>query len=80
VITGYCRSCTQVLNAGIWTVSDYEKDIERDQIDTISYLAAGDEEDFSFKEVAFYFHQSGQSPESLPDNLEMVIESFEPVE
>jgi hypothetical protein len=80
VVTGYCRSCTQVLNAGIWTVSDYEKDIERDQIDTISYLAAGVEEDFSFKEVAFYFHQSGQSPESLPDNLEMVIESFEPVE
>jgi hypothetical protein len=80
VITGYCRSCTKVLNAGIWTISDYEKNSDRDQIDTISYLTAGDEDEFSFKEVAFYFHQSGLSPENLPENLEVVIESFEPVE
>lgn len=80
VVTGYCRSCTKVLNAGIWTISDYEKDIERNQLDKISYLAVEDEEEFSFKEVAFYFHQSGQAPKGLPDKLEIIIESFETVE
>ena len=35
---------------------------------------------FSFKEVVFYFHQSGLSLEGLPENLEVVIESFETVE
>jgi len=78
VITGYCRGCTQVLNAGLWTISDYEK--TKDQKDVISYLIAGDEEEFSFREVAFYFHQSGQPPAGLPDTLEIVIESFETVE
>lgn len=80
VVTGYCRSCTKVLVAGAWTIPDYEKDSGRDQIDVVSYLTAGDEEEFSFKEVAFYFHQSGQSPEGMPDNLEVVIESFETVQ
>jgi hypothetical protein len=78
VITGYCRGCTQVLTAGIWTISDYEK--TKDQKDVISYLTAGAEEEFSFREVAFYFHQSGQPPAGLPDMLEVVIESFEVVE
>jgi hypothetical protein len=46
----------------------------------ISYLAAGNETEFSFKEVAFYFNQSGQAPEALPEKLEIVIESFEILE
>jgi len=78
VITGYCRDCTQVLNAGIWTTSDYEKTMG--QKDVISYLTAGAEEEFSFVEVAFYFHQSGHPPAGLPDMLEVVIESFEVVD
>ena len=80
VVTGYCRSCGEVLNAGQWTVSAYGKDSGRDQLDVVSYLTAGNEEDFSFKEVAFYFQQSGISPGGMPDNLEVVIESFEVVE
>ena len=80
VVTAYCRSCTEVLVAGSWYINDVPKTSERDQIDTISYLTAGDEEDFSFKEVAFFFQQSGKSPEGMPDNLEVVIESFEVVE
>ncbi len=80
VVTAYCRSCTEVLVAGSWYINDIPKTIARDQLDTISYLTSGDEEDFSFKEVAFFFHQSGQSPEGMPDNLEVVIESFEVVE
>ena len=78
VVTGYCRSCGEILNAGVWTISDYEKTLV--QKDVISYLPAGTEVEFSFKEVAFFFNQSGQGPESLPDKLEVVIESFETVE
>lgn len=80
IITGFCRSCTKVLNAGIWTISDYEKSFDREQLDRIKYLAMGHEEAFSFKEVAFYFDQSGQPPTALPDELEIIVESFETVE
>jgi hypothetical protein len=47
------------------------------QKDTISYLTAGDEDDFLFKEVVFYW--GVDKPESIPDELEIVIESFETV-
>ncbi len=80
VVTGYCRSCGEVLTAGVWYVNNVA-DIAKTsgQKDVISYLTVGTEEDFSFKEVAFYFNQSGQSPEALPDKLEVVTESFETV-
>lgn len=78
VVTGYCRSCGEILTAGIWFVSNVEK--TGDQKDVISYLAAGDEAEFSIKEIAFYFNQSGQGPEGLPENLEVVVESFDVVE
>ena len=79
VVTGYCRSCGEVFTAGVWFVNrNLEKRSE--QKDVISYLTAGDEEEFSFREIAFYFAQSGQAPAGLPDNLEVVIESFETVD
>ncbi len=78
VVTAYCRSCGEVLTAGVWYINDVPKTSE--QKDVISYLTVGDEAEFSFREVAFYFNQSGQKPEGLPDKLEVVIESFEPVE
>jgi len=47
----------------------------------ISYLTAGNEEEFSFREIAFYFRPGGPGPEGvMPENLEVVIESFETVE
>ncbi|MDA3895472.1 MAG: hypothetical protein PF482_04920, partial [Desulfobacteraceae bacterium] len=42
VVTGYCRSCGELINPGNWFVSDVEKNPE--QKDIISYLAAGAEE------------------------------------
>jgi hypothetical protein len=75
VITGYCRSCGEVAILNNWIVSDVEK--MANQKDTISYLAAGVEEEFSFKEVVFYW--GVDAPESLPEKLEIVIESFETV-
>jgi len=77
VVTGYCRSCSEMLVAGQWFVSGTDKRSE--QKDIISYLTTGGEEEFSFEEVAFYFNQSGQAPESMPDKMEIVIESFETV-
>ena len=78
VITGYCRSCGEAIYAGVWYVSDYEKMPEQKEV--ISYLPVGTEEEFSFREVAFYFNQSGQAPEGLPEKLEIVVESFETVD
>ena len=77
VITGYCRSCGEVITLGSWIVSDVEK--LPYQKDTISYLTAGDEETFNFKEVAFVYGQPGIEKPGMPDNLEIVIESFESV-
>lgn len=78
VVTGYCRSCGEVLTAGVWFINNVEKTSE--QKDVISYLTAGNEEEFSFREIAFYFNQSGQGPEGLPETLEVVVESFETVD
>ncbi|MGM0453841.1 MAG: hypothetical protein ACQERN_11810 [Thermodesulfobacteriota bacterium] len=78
VVTGYCRSCGEVLINGKWFISDVEKTPE--QKDTISYLAVGDEEDFAFKGVAFFMDQSGNKPQELPEEMEIVVESYDVVE
>ena len=75
VVTGYCRSCGEVVTLGNWFVSDIEK--MPHQKDTISYLVAGGEEEFNFKEVVFFWGIN--KPESIPEKLEIVIESFETV-
>ena len=75
VITGYCRSCGEVITQGSWFVSDIEK--LPHQKDTISYLAEGVEEEFNVKEVVFYW--GVEKPASIPEKLEIVIESFETV-
>ncbi len=78
VVTGYCRSCGEVLVNGKWFISDVEKTSK--QKDRISYLAVGDEEDFAFKGVAFYMDQSGNKPEELPKEMEIVVKSYNVVE
>jgi hypothetical protein len=74
VITGYCRSCGLLINPGNWFVSDIEKTPE--QKDTISYLAVGDEEEFNFKGVAYIYNMVPEMPETIPETMEIVIESF----
>jgi hypothetical protein len=78
VVTGYCRSCGELINPGNWFVSDVEKTPE--QKDTISYLAVDAEEEFSFKGVAFIYNMVPEKPESIPEVMEVVIESFETVD
>jgi len=76
VITGYCRSCSEVWVVGQWLESVAEKMAE--QKDLIGYLAVGEEAEFSFKQVANMYHQGDIAPE-MPEKLEIVIESFESV-
>lgn len=77
-ITGYCVSCGELINPGNWFVSDYEKTPE--QKDVINYLAAGTEEAFSFKGVAFIYNMVPEAPESVPETMEVIIESFETID
>ena len=78
-ITAYCRSCgDQIINA-VWFVSDVEK--MPNQMDVVNYLAAGAQEDFEFEEVAFFSAQTGnEEPEGIPEDVEVVIESYQIVE
>jgi hypothetical protein len=78
VVTGYCKSCGEVLVGGSWFISDLDKTPE--QKDTIGYLPVGAEEEFNFKGVAYIMDQSGRTPETMPDKLECEIMSFETVD
>lgn len=79
VITGRCKSCTEVMNAGNWFVT---QEVKRDsQKDTISYLPSGVEETFRFDDIAYFFRSKpAEIPESYPEGLEAYVESFETVQ
>jgi hypothetical protein len=78
VLTGYCRSCDEVMISGKWFVSDVEKLPE--QKAEINYLPVGGEAEFSFKDIAYYYTKQGETPLEFPEKLEVMIESFETVE
>jgi len=78
VVTGYCRSCTLAFTSQRWFTSDCDK--TPNQIDTISYLSVGAEEEFRFEEIAFYFTHETVQPEILPEDIEIVIESFDVID
>ena len=78
MVTGYCRSCDEVVLQGRWFVNDLEK--TPIQQDTLAYLAAGDEEAFNFKEVAYYWAEGAKAPDTIPEAIEVISESFEVVQ
>jgi hypothetical protein len=78
VVTGYCRSCGEEWIPGRWFVSNIEK--VPSQKDVIRYIAVGKEESFSFQEITDLLLLTGQDTPEMPENLEVVIESFETVE
>jgi len=78
VVTGFCKSCVLEFTGHRWFTSDIEK--TDNQKDIISYLSVGAEEKFSFEEVAFYITHEKNPPENLPENIEVVITSFEAVD
>jgi hypothetical protein len=78
VVTGYCKSCGEMLISGSWFISDLDKTPE--QKGTIGYLPIGAEEEFNFKGVAYIMDQSGRAPDKMPDRLECEVMSFETAE
>jgi hypothetical protein len=77
VVSGYCRSCGEIMIIGKWFISDIEKTSEEQ--DVINYLATGQKEDFSFIGVAIYVGYDEQPPQFMPEKLEIDIVSFEPI-
>ncbi len=76
VVTGRCRSCSDGLAPGRWVVSpDRERtDSEKDMI---NYLVVGGEAEFKFTDVAINYPTDHEAPKELPEQLEVVIDSFE---
>ena len=79
VVTGYCRSCNTLWVVGQWIITP-EVEKMPEQKDIISYISVGNEEAFSFTNVADVYVKEGGMPPEMPEKLEVVIESFETVE
>ncbi len=77
VVTANCNSCREDFVVGEWVVSDIEKTDE--QKDTISYIAAGDEEDFSVRDLVYLYNDKAEVPDHMPQDFEIVILSYETV-
>ncbi len=75
VVTAYCRSCSNELIPGKWTVSERER--APVEMDVINYLVAGGEADFNFADVAVIYNTVPEQPEKMPDNMEVVIQSYD---
>jgi len=78
VVTGFCKSCSEIFVVGKWFISGIEK--MPHEKDTISYLSAGNEEEFHFQGVANIYNQPGHPEPELPQDIGVIIQSFEPVE
>lgn len=63
------------------TIGTGEEEYDFDQIDIISYISVGNAEEFHAKEIAYFYTQTaGDDPDPMPNELEVVIKSFETVE
>jgi hypothetical protein len=78
VVTGDCKSCGEVIIGGEWFVNrGLEKRDEYKSV--IPYLAVGAEADFDFQGIAFYYIKDNMPAESIPEQIEVYIDSFESV-
>jgi hypothetical protein len=78
IVTGKCRSCTNGLAPGRWTIAD-DRDRTAEEKCMINYLVAGGEAEFSFTDVAVMYNTIPDDPKGMPDQMEIVIVSFETV-
>lgn len=78
VVTGLCPSCGDTLAPGRWMGPGQDK--TPDQKDTISYIPVGQEQEFSFRGVAFIYNTVAEEPKVKPEKMEVVVESFETVQ
>jgi hypothetical protein len=78
VITGYCKSCQEATVSNTWYAT---QEVRRpEQKAAVGYLGIGAVKDFNFNGIAYYYSQSSNPPQDIPEKLEIVIESFETVE
>jgi hypothetical protein len=78
VVTGDCKSCGEVMMSGQWFISRHE--VKRDdQMAVIPYLVVGAEADFNFQGIAYYYLKDNMPADSIPEQLEVYIDSFESV-
>jgi hypothetical protein len=75
VVTGFSKSCTSGFSPGIWMSSEREKTPEEKC--KINFIPAGNEADFYFADVAFMYAEANKEPKEMPENMEVVVESFE---
>jgi hypothetical protein len=78
VVTGSCPSCDEALAPGRWMGPGQDK--TPDQKCVINYIPAGQEQEFSFKGVAFIYNLVPEEPQKKPEIMKVVVESFEVVE
>jgi hypothetical protein len=78
-ITGNCLSCGEVYKYdGSWIISpNIEKSSEQQPV--INHIPIGKEESFLIRNIAYAPTQKNQSPQNIPEKLEVVIVSFETV-
>ena len=76
-ITGNCLSCSDVyIYDGSW-VNPPDTGKSAEQQPVINYIPVGKEEEFIIKNIAYAPTKLGESPKDIPEELEVVIVSFE---
>ena len=76
-VTGNCLSCSEIIRYdGSWIYSlDTKKTAEQQPV--INYIPIGEEKEFIISNIAYCGTSSGQPPENFPEQVEVVIVSFE---
>ena len=78
-VTGNCLSCIEIIKYdGSWIHSpDTGKTAEQQPV--INYIPIGKEEEFIIKTIAYCGTPSRQPPENFPEQVEIIVVSFETV-
>ena len=75
VISGGCPSCGSSFRQGYWYEPAREKINEEKAL--IHRLPAGSQADFAFSGLSYYPTGGGDSPDEMPEELEIYIKSYE---
>ena len=78
LVTGYCRSCIEMIKPGHWFISGAEK--TEAQKDLISYITVGAERSSASRKWRLIYNMVDEAPETMPEELEVVVKSFDVVD
>ncbi len=76
-ITANCLSCSEIMgyDTGWFHTPGMEKTAEQQPV--IKYIPIGAEKEFTIEAIAFAGSSSRQPPENFPEQLEVIVVSFE---